>query len=912
VGVPHGGLSNLVAWHQKTFGLTPSNRATQIAAPTFDASVWEIWPYLTAGSSLHIPDDVTRSSPSELARWLTSQNVTHTFMPTPLAEEVLQEPWQTQTSLEFFLTGGDELRRVPKQTLPFRLTNQYGPTENTVVATWTPVENTGSVEKPPPIGRPIDNVRVYLVDRHLNPVPIRVSGELYIGGSSLSRGYVSRADLTAERFVPDPFSTMPGARLYRSGDLCRFLPEGDLEFRGRRDHQVKIRGFRIELGEIEAALTAHPEVREAVVLARADGAVSRSGQPAKRLVAYVVAERQPGPDSPALRSYLKERLPDYMVPAAFVMLDALPLTPNGKLDRKALPSPAQIRPEAADDFVLPRSDRERILAEIWSHVLHVDRIGIHDNFFELGGDSILSIQIVSKANQAGLRLTPKDIFQYQTVAELAQMAGSAPAIEAEQGLVTGPVPLTPIQRWFFDLELADPSHFNQAVLFELKQNVDPRLLKRAVESLMLRHDALRLRFNKEGQRWMQTGTDPSATVPFRSIDLSDLAPAQKRSALERTAADIQGSLDLSDGPLLQVALFDLGPGEHQRLLIVVHHLLVDGVSWRILLEDLQTSLSQGESVQLPAKTTSFARWAERLVEHARSPAVEDESSLWFGLPRSTVNPLPVDFENGENTGASSEAVSVSLSVEETEALLREIPEVYHTEINDVLLTAVVQAFATWTGDSSLLLDLEGHGREPVFEDVDVSRTVGWFTTIYPVLLHIENSSPGDALRSIKEQLRAIPNRGLNYGVLRYLKDSRNSADPADIVSSLPPPEISFNYLGQFDQSLAEGSHFSVARESSGPVYSPHNKRPWLLQVDGYVQESQLRLAFVFSKNVHRTATIEHLAHEVLRALQALISHCLSPEAGGFTPSDFPLASLDAKKLGRLAAKLASADTRSRN
>jgi non-ribosomal peptide synthase protein (TIGR01720 family) len=338
----------------------------------------------------------------------------------------------------------------------------------------------------------------------------------------------------------------------------------------------------------------------------------------------------------------------------------------------------------------------------------------------------------------------------------------------------------------------------------------------------------------------------------------------------------------------------------------VHHLLVDGVSWRILLEDLQTAseqLSRGESVQLPAKTTSFARWAERLVRYAQSPAVEEESSRWFGSRQGTVNPLPVDFENGENVGGSSESVSVSLSVEETEALLREIPEVYHTQINDVLLTAVAKAFATWTGDSSVLLALEGHGREPIFEDVDVSRTVGWFTTIYPVLLHVEqHDSPGDALRSIKEQLRAVPNRGLNYGVLRYLKNSGVQAGPAHNL-----PEVGFNYLGQFDQSLAEDSNFSVAGESSGPVFSPRNKRPWLLQVDGYVQEGQLRLTFDFSRNMHRRATIESLSRDVLRALQVLISHCLSPEAGGFTPSDFPLASLDAKKLGRLAEKLAAAD-----
>jgi len=903
VAIEHRSVVTLLHWSRAHYASADLAGVLASTSLNFDLSVWELFVPLSWGGTVHVAQTALQLPELATAHAVTLVNT----VPSAIAELVRQGA--VPASVRRVNLAGEPLttelvRKLYALGTVDQVCDLYGPSEDTTYSTYAERRREG----PATIGRPIANTQVYLLNRARQLVPRGVSGELYLGGDGLARGYMRRPDVTADRFVPDPFGNRPGGRLYRTGDRSRYLADGDLEFQGRLDHQVKIRGFRIELGEIEAALTAHPDLRDAVVLAREE----TPGQSVKRLVAYVVAEREPAPTTAELRSYLKERLPDYMVPAIFMTLDALPLTPNGKLDRKALPIPDQARPEAAGEVVLPRSDRERILAEIWSHVLHVERIGVHDNFFELGGDSILSIQIVSRANQAGLRITPKDIFQYQTVAELAEMAGSAPAIEAEQGLVTGPVPLTPIQKWFFELELTAPSHFNQAVLFELKQPLDPRLLNEAVASLVVHHDALRLRFKKDGQRWVQSGTEPGPTVPFRSIDLSSLAPERKRTALETTAAEIQGSLNLSDGPLLQVALFDLGPGEHQRLLIVVHHLLVDGVSWRILLEDLQTAidqLSQGRKVRLPAKTTSFARWSERLVQHAQSSAVEDESSLWRGLQRSMVDPLPVDFENGESTGGSSESVSVSLSAAETEALLREIPEVYHTQINDVLLTAVAQAFATWTGNNSLLLGLEGHGREPVFEDVDVSRTVGWFTTIYPVLLQIEpNDSLGDSLRSIKEQLRAVPNRGLNYGVLRYLKDAGHATGSVDSTS----PEVSFNYLGQFDQSLSESSNFSLARESSGLVYSPHNKRPWLLQVDGYVQDSQLRLVFAFSRNVHRTATIERLSQEVLRALQLLIAHCLSPEAGGFTPSDFPLASLDVKKLGRLAEKLAAADARSRN
>ncbi|MGH7829001.1 MAG: non-ribosomal peptide synthetase, partial [Candidatus Binatia bacterium] len=380
VGIPHAGLVNLVTWHQRVYGVTPTDRATQVASPAFDAAGWELWPYLTAGGSVHIPDEETVAFPSKLLRWLAAEKITICFLPTPLAEAVLEEPWPNGLALRVLLTGGDKLHRRPERALPFCLANNYGPTENSVVTTWVPDVAATESEVPPPIGRPVTNTQTYLLDSHLQPVPVGVPAELHIGGVGLARGYLNRPDLTAERFIPNPFSSEPGARLYKSGDWVRYLPDGNIEFLGRIDHQVKIRGFRIEPGEIEAVLTQHPAVREAVVIKREESAGDG------RLVAYIVPQGEPSPTLAELRGFVKSRLPDYMIPSAFVTLHSLPLSPNGKLDRRALPVPGPNRPEV-ETFVPPRTPVEELLAMIWAQILKVDRVGMHDNFFDLGGHS---------------------------------------------------------------------------------------------------------------------------------------------------------------------------------------------------------------------------------------------------------------------------------------------------------------------------------------------------------------------------------------------------------------------------------------------------------------------------------------------------------------------------------------------
>jgi non-ribosomal peptide synthase protein (TIGR01720 family) len=744
-----------------------------------------------------------------------------------------------------------------------------------------------------PIGKPIANTQTYILDERMQVVQVGVAGELHIGGVGLARGYFKRSDLTAEKFISHPFSTEPGARMYKTGDLARYLPDGNIEFLGRIDHQVKIRGFRIELGEIEAVLAQHEDVREAVVLKREDV----PGE--QRLVAYVLAQAESSPTLGELRRHVSDKLPDYMIPSAFVMLDALPLTPNGKVDRRALPAPDGTRPELAQPYEAPRTEVEHTLAAIWSEVLRVEQLGIHDNFFERGGDSILSIQIISRAAQAGIHLTPRQLFKHPTIAELAVVAGTSTlARTAEQGPVTGVLPLTPIQHWFFEQRLEEPQHWNQAVLFEVREPLNPSFIEETLKHLVEHHDALRLRFHQDETGWQQAIAGVEETN--LAFSLLSLPESPDEAGFEEIASRLQASLDLTNGPMARVAYFEGREERAARLLMIFHHLVIDGVSWRILLEDMQTAyqqLSLGTKIRLPAKTTSYKHWAERLAELARSEEFRQEQAYWLSQPSAPALTLPVSYRGGVNTGASARSLDRTLSAEKTQALLQEAPAAYNTNVNDLLLTALALAFRPWTESSSLLVDIEGHGREDIFEDVDLSRTAGWFTTIYPVRLKLEDGAAcGEQLKGIKEQLRLIPNHGIGYGMLRYLSQDEEIRDR---LRSLHQAEVLFNYLGQFDQLLSEATPLQPSSDSVGITQSPVDKRRYLLDVTGRVSGGQLHMTWTYSENVHSQDVIESLADGFMRELQALIAHCQSCEAGDYTPSDFPLANLDQQSLDKL-------------
>ncbi|MCM3338073.1 amino acid adenylation domain-containing protein [Paenibacillus sp. MER TA 81-3] len=874
VQVQHDSLLNLIQWHHGAYQVTEADRATLIAGTAFDASVWEIWPYLTAGAALYIADDEIRLSPEQLRDWLIESGITLAFLPTPLAERVISVDWPEETPLRALLTGGDKLHHHPEVQLPFALVNHYGPTENTVVATCGTVASGVQTEEAPTIGRPIANTRCYILDASGQPVPIGVPGELYIAGSSLARGYLNRPELTAERFVQDPFRADPQARMYRTGDLCRYRADGEIEYVGRMDDQVKIRGFRIELGEVETVISHHPDVEEASVITRQDV----SGQ--IRLVAYVVPAQGQRDTADAaltdiLRQHVSDWLPDYMIPSAFVMMERLPLTPNGKIDRRALPEPEWTHNEQA--YEAGRNSIEEMLCTIWAQVIGRESVGIHDNFFELGGDSIMSIQVVARAGQVGLKLTAKQMFQHQTIAELAATVEKASPIQAEQGIVTGSVPFTPIQRWFFDKRMQARHHWNQAILLTVKQPVHLTALEAAVERLFTHHDALRMRYIQTESGWNQVCTEPEEKLPFTSYDLSGLAETEQKQAMEAHIEQLHASLDLHNGPLLRAALFNCGAEQPARLLLTVHHLVVDGVSWRIVLEDLQyvyKQIVQGKSVHLPPKTTSFKTWAERLQQYAQSDALEAEQQYWAEIEAEQEPCLPIDQQltpgqiRAMNTNHAVRTVRILLDREQTKKLLRQVPAVTGAHMNDILLTPLLLAIEEWSGQQSVSLHLESHGREELFEDVNLSRTVGWFTSMYPIKLTLADSRhPLTVLGQVKEQLRQVPSGGIGYGLLRYLQSS--SSEQKQRLQ----PQIIFNYLGQLQADSDTTGYFGAAPESIGTLSGQDNEREALIEVNGVVTDSQLTMDWRYCADIHDEATIQRLADSYATVLSSIISDC---------------------------------------
>ncbi|MBO1418171.1 non-ribosomal peptide synthetase, partial [Streptomyces sp. FH025] len=898
VMVTHRSVVALARWAAERFGPGGLDHVLAATSLNFDVSVFELLCPLLAGGSVEVVADLPALAEESAPRRVGL------LSGVPSAISRLIAGGSAPVVPDTVVLAGEALSaqavRDLRRALPdSAIANIYGPTEATVYATAWHADGRPP-EQAPPIGRPLALTRAYVLDYALRPQPPGVVGELYLGGGGLARGYLGRPGLTSARFVADPYG-VPGERMYRTGDLVRWNADGELEYLGRIDHQVKVRGFRIELGEVEEALRRCEGVAEAA-------ATVIEGDGGRRLIGYVVPAPDARVEPEAVRRTLGLSLPDYLVPSTVVPLPALPLNPNGKLDRGRLPDPGPAG--RAVRHVDPRTPTERELAAIWAEVLRLERVGADDNFFDLGGDSILGIQVVARSRQAGLPVTSRDLYRHQTVAALARCADDAerPAVPAPVQ-ATGSGVLTPIQRWWFDRSAGSAGHFNQALSLLLPGDVDRAALEDALNDLLAHHDALRSAFTDGSD-----GDEGSAEVRWR---IEDRAPRLRLARHTGPDGDTPhfGPFDLSAGPLLRAVLHERGAELPPVLHLAVHHLVVDGVSWRVLLEDLDTAYrarrdGRDGAGALPAKSSPLRQWAQRLGAYAAEGGFEDETEYWARAfpeepaaerteagepaaePTEAAEPFPAELA-GAGSYASARAVTVRLSAADTAALLRTLPDTYRTQVNDVLLSALGRALCAASGREQVVVDVEGHGREELFADLDLSRTVGWFTTRHPVALSVPaHGDWGGVLKRVKEQLRAVPRRGLGFDALRYL--GRPGTAPA-----APAARISFNYLGRMalpddPDGLYRGTFRSLELDAD-----PRAERPHALEVVGRLDGESLEFTWFHAEAVHRRESVEALARRFAEELADLARYAARPGAAGRTPSDYPLARLDQAAVDRI-------------
>ena len=774
----------------------------------------------------------------------------------------------------------ETFERMQQVLKPQRIINGYGPTETVVTPMlWAAYPGDTLTSAYAPIGTAVGPRKLYVLDQDLNRVPVGVAGELYIGNEvGLARGYHNRPDLTAERFLPDPFGE-PGERMYRTGDLVQFRDDGIMEYLGRVDQQVKIRGFRIELGEIESRLLAFDQIRDAAVIAQP----SPTGD---RLVAYIVPRPPVGAalEPRTILGSLSETLPDYMVPSQLLTLEQLPLTPAGKVDRKALPQPQW---QTTSQGEAPQTDNEKILADIWQPLLGVDNVSRDDHFFALGGDSILALQVVSRARQQGLAVSPKALFEQPLLKGLAAVVVSAEATVISQAPMQGPVSLLPIQQHFFSLNPPSPSHWNQHLWLALDAPMERQALEATLHALYRQHDALRLRFTNHAEGWQQeclyVDTPPGELLWWRETSGEDQVAALCEQA--------QQSLNIETGELLR-ALYVSAPDQPDRLLLVIHHLAVDGVSWRILLEDLLDAYQQvqgGKDIALPERTHNLADWHQALQQWWEEKG-EQRLPFWQGQkPEKRGEPLPAYGEK--------QTASLSLNHEDTRRLLQEAPTKLGVTVPALLLTALTRtlqqspvgaslaarsaivenraASDAPTTNRPLTINLEGHGRENrLAPGLDLSRTLGWFTSLYPLALPYD-SDPRQNLFAVSQQLKQTEtDGGVGYGVLRYLTES-----PLNGSADAP---VTFNYLGQYhDDALIQGF---TPLQGGGKPQADNNPMAAPLAINGQVVAGKLELVWDYASSHYDARRIQHLCGRYRQELLALLALAEAPREAQADPA----------------------------
>ncbi|MEQ2026735.1 amino acid adenylation domain-containing protein [Xenorhabdus szentirmaii] len=906
--IPHRGLGNYLQHACEYYSVPGKQGNTLHASISFDATITSLFLPLLQGQTLFILPE-GEDIPALVQAWQQLPDLAMVKI-TPAHLELLSRQLSPDNvgRIPLLVIGGESLSasalRFWRQHAPqVRIINEYGPTETTVGCciydiTAGDIDGEGAL----PVGRPIANARLYLLDECQQPVPFGAAGELYIGGMGVALGYFNRPDMTEKRFIADPFSASPQAKLYRTGDLARYLPDGNLLYLGRRDQQIKLHGYRIELEEVEAQLTACHGVSQAAVGLRDIGG-------RQHLVAYLVLDLPPANITiENVRQELGQRLPEHMCPTQWSVQEILPLTENGKIDRKGLEQISLAERNPLPTRRTAVTVLEKQLTEIWQQVLDQDNLGIDDDFFVLGGDSILSLQIVFRAREIGLHIAPKMLFDYPTIAALAAVVTPGIVADDKTQPVQGEYALLPIQRAFFEQQPAQNNanlhHYNLSYLYELEAGTDIPVLSQALVMLVNQHDGLRSRFPLIGEHAPKYARidAPVTEWPIEQIHISE-NPAHE--VLRQIAAERQAQLNIENGPLLTATHFMTAGGDY--LLLTVHHLVVDGVSWRIITEDLThyyRTLLAGETPRPATKSASLMEWASHLADYTQSDLAQPERDFWQKKRNSVVPPLlPCDRGEKPRAGLVRESAKYRLTLNsaDTTSLVQHTGQAYRTHVGDLLLAALAATLQRWSGSGKLHVDMEGHGRESLHETVDVSRTVGWFTTIYPLLLDLPACCPAEQLiPMVKEAVRQVPYSGTGYGALRTFSDTLSDS-PSDTNSlpDFPLADICFNYLGQFTRSFHQTPLKGVADMMQEHRHSPDHVRMYALEVDSYIDEGQLQIEWTYNGQSYQHETIGQLATAMKEQIIRLTEHCMTRSQATYTPSDFPLARLNAETLHQL-------------
>ncbi|MFQ3244132.1 MAG: amino acid adenylation domain-containing protein [Arenicella sp.] len=902
VAIEHRSVINMVLSQVQDLSIVKEDTLLQNFSISFDGAVYEMYLALLSGASLVISSKEEQSDPIKFLNCLVKKTVsvatiTPSFL-TAIGKQLLP--------LRLLISAGESAN---KDILQFHLENKidcinaYGPTEASVCVSYYKLNLVNNHINSIPIGSPINNTQIFVLDQYSNPAPIGVPGELHIAGDGLARGYLNRPELTEEKFIPNPFN--PGTRMYKSGDLARWLEDGNIECLGRIDTQVKIRGFRIELGEIEAQLNQYPGIKESIVITQ-----EREGS--KTLVAHYVAKGSNESQSVNLahediRAYLQQTLPEHMLPSLFVGLEAIPLTPNGKVDHRALER-IDVSVESSQAYLAPRNATETQLVAIWAGVLNLEleKIGVNDNFFELGGDSIKTIQIVSKAIEHHIYFDTRDMLKHQNIHDLLQHCDTTKSNEIlkEEDTLRGPVDLSPIQSYFFGHVQTDVHHFNQSVLLNMNVRLSIEVLQELIIPLLKQHDALRLRYTKDGNDWQQRYVGSVADTPdalgIHSYDIAALDEKEIPEYIEQTCNHWQTRLDLEKGPIMRWVYFDSKGNGCDQLAIIVHHLVIDGVSWRILFEDLNHLIGQQltqQELQLSQKRSSYRNWVDSLAAYKESKQGQKDLAFWIeqsDKAQHTSNAFVAKVYRNQDIHHTN----VLLSKPNTEKLLKHCHQAYGTDINDLLLTALMLSYYQATGNNNLMLDLEGHGREQIDPAIDITKTLGWFTSFYPVSFELSNPEDiGQSIKEVKTALHKIPNKGVGFSIFRHINQH-------EAIKEIPEAQVIFNFLGDFklnERELAE-NYFTFSENSTGYSSSRQKEVNRLVAINGLVVFDQLSFTFSYPEE-WQGQKVSHWQTHFISALEELIEHCDDSPRMGYTPSDFPLLPASLAQLGKITLDL---------